>query len=181
MSINLKELFGKKEQPVDLMATPTGQGSGGKRVNGLPSLIVVFFVLLAVGGIAYVTHLRSQNKIVPGATQPLDQKKEGRSASQMANEATSKWLSGIIPSDAQPGRGLPDMPDVQETKKQMRRSLLRIRSAMPMQNFPFPSILISRIVSASVNVARRHLRPHYKAKWAYKCPNCEVARQRQET
>ena len=117
MSINLKELFGKKEQPVDLMATPTGQGSGGKRVNGLPSLIVVFFVLLAVGGIAYVTHLRSQNKIVPGATQPLDQKKEGRSASQMANEATSKWLSGIIPSDAQPGRGLPDMPDVQETKK----------------------------------------------------------------
>lgn len=35
----------------------------------------------------------------------------------MANEATSKWLSGIIPSDAQPGRGLPDMPDVQETKK----------------------------------------------------------------
>ena len=117
MSINLKELFGKKEQPVDLMATPTGQGSGGKRVNGLPSLIVVFFVLLAVGGIAYVTHLRSQNKIVSGATQPLDQKKEGRSASQMANEATSKWLSGIIPSDAQPGRGLPDMPDVQETKK----------------------------------------------------------------
>ena len=117
MSINLKELFGKKEQPVDLMATPTGQGSGGKRVNGLPSPIVVFFVLLAVGGIAYVTHLRSQNKIVPGATQPLDQKKEGRSASQMANEATSKWLSGIIPSDAQPGRGLPDMPDVQETKK----------------------------------------------------------------
>ena len=117
MSINLKELFGKKEQPVDLMATPTGQGSGGKRVNGLPSLIVVFFVLLAVGGIAYVTHLRSQNKIVPGATQPLDQKKEGRSASQMANEATSKWLSGIIPSDAQPGRGLPDMSDVQETKK----------------------------------------------------------------
>lgn len=99
MAINLKELFGKKkkEQPIDLMATPTGQGSGGKRVNGLPSAIVVFFLLLAVGTVAYVTHVRSQNKISPGAVQSEVQK-EGRSASQMANDVTSPWTSGLIPS-----------------------------------------------------------------------------------
>lgn len=115
MAINLKKLFGKnrEEQPLDLTATPTG--SGGKRVNQIPSAIAVFFLVLALGAVAYVAHIRSQNKITPGMGNTTEHPKEGRSASQMANDATSPWTSGQIPSAD--GRGIPNMPDVPDKSK----------------------------------------------------------------
>lgn len=115
MAINLKKLFGKnrEEQPLDLTATPTG--SGGKRVNQIPSVIAVFFLVLALGAVAYVAHIRSQNKITPGMGNTTEHPKEGRSASQMANDATSPWTSGQIPSAD--GRGIPNMPDVPDKSK----------------------------------------------------------------
>lgn len=115
MAINLKKLFGKnrEEQPLDLTATPTG--SGGKRVNQIPSVIAVFFLVLALGAVAYVAHIRSQNKITPGMGNTTEHPKEGRSASQMASDATSPWTSGQIPPADR--RGMPNMPDVPDKSK----------------------------------------------------------------
>ena len=115
MAINLKKLFGKnrEEQPLDLTATPTG--SGGKRVNQIPSVIAVLFLVLALGAVAYVAHIRSQNKITPGMGNTTEHPKEGRSASQMASDATSPWTSGQIPPADR--RGMPNMPDVPDKSK----------------------------------------------------------------
>ena len=161
MAINLKKLFGKnrEEQPLDLTATPTG--SGGKRVNQIPSVLAVFFLVLALGAVAYVAHIRSQNKITPGMGNTTEHPKEGRSASQMASDATSPWTSGQIPPADR--RGMPNYP-MYPTNRRMRpkrkspnpKRLHQIRSAQPLpMSIPTP-----RIVSVFANVAFRHWKPH---------------------
>ena len=113
MAINLKNLFRKNRE--EQQSDPTGQYSGGKRVNQIPSVIAVFFLVLALGAVAYVAHIRSQNKITPGMGNTTEHPKEGRSASQMASDATSPWTSGQIPPADR--RGMPNMPDVPDKSK----------------------------------------------------------------
>lgn len=62
MSANLDELFNKKQKgQVDPMMTPTEQDLKGKRLSRLPLFIFIFFLILAVGLIAYVMYDRFQN------------------------------------------------------------------------------------------------------------------------
>lgn len=114
MAINLKNLFGKnrEEQPIDPEAIPSGsQPNGGKRLNGLPTAIIVCFALLALGTIGYVARDRSQNKIDPNAVQPDTVYTKERSASQMAADATANWLTGQIPSENTPAPSTPPFPE----------------------------------------------------------------------
>ena len=101
------KLWGKPEkeleQPQVLDPNAVPSGSGGKRANNIPLLLIILVVFIFLAIVAYVAFERSNSQLSPTEKEENRPPKENRSATQMANELTSGWGGTVvIPTEPSP-------------------------------------------------------------------------------
>lgn len=110
----------KEPQVLDPNAIPLG--SGGKRANNIPLVLIILVVFIFLSIVTYVAFERSNNQSAPAEKEESRPAKENRSATQMANELTSGWDNTVVIPTAPPPpaaeketQPLPDASSPQKT------------------------------------------------------------------